>query len=59
MSDVDIVASRTAITWKGKKALLGFIRNISGRSKMEEGGGKKKDTYFLCRCYQAVSRSHG
>jgi PAS domain S-box-containing protein len=38
---IEIEASGTAITWKGKKALLGFIRNMSGRIKTEEGGGKK------------------
>jgi PAS domain S-box-containing protein len=38
---IEIEASGTAITWKGKKALLGFIRNMSGRIKAEEGGGKK------------------
>jgi len=38
---IEIEASGTAITWKGKKALLGFIRNMSGRIKKEEGGGKK------------------
>ena len=29
---LEIEASGTAITWKGKKALLGFIRNMSGRT---------------------------
>lgn len=33
---LEIEASGTAITWKGKKALLGFIRNISGRTKTGE-----------------------
>jgi hypothetical protein len=38
---LEIEASYTTITWKGKKALLGFIRNISGRTKTEEGGEKR------------------
>jgi PAS domain S-box-containing protein len=33
---LEIEASGTAITWKGKKALLGFIRNMSGRTKTGE-----------------------
>jgi PAS domain S-box-containing protein len=33
---LEIEASGTAITWKGKKALLGFIRNLSGRTKPGE-----------------------
>jgi len=38
---LEIEASYTTITWKGKKALLCFIRNMSGRTKSGEGGGKK------------------
>jgi PAS domain S-box-containing protein len=34
----EIEASGIAITWKGKKALLGFIRNMSGRTKTEKRG---------------------
>jgi PAS domain S-box-containing protein len=38
---LEIEASYTTITWKGEKALLCFIRNMSGRTKSGEGGGKK------------------
>jgi PAS domain S-box-containing protein len=38
---IKIEVSGTAIMWKGKKALLGFIRNKSGRTKTVGGGGKK------------------
>jgi hypothetical protein len=38
---LEIEASYTTITWKGEKALLSFIRNMSGRTKSEGGGGKK------------------
>jgi PAS domain S-box-containing protein len=39
---VEIEVSGTIITWKGKKALLGFIKNKSGRTKTIERGRKKK-----------------
>jgi PAS domain S-box-containing protein len=41
---LDIEVSGTSITWKGKKALLGFIRNISARTETKEGRKGKKDT---------------
>ena len=40
---LDIEVSGTPITWKGKKALLGFIRNISARTDtVESRKGKEK-----------------
>jgi len=33
---LEIEASGTAITWKGKKALLGFVRNITGISRADK-----------------------
>jgi PAS domain S-box-containing protein len=41
---LDIEVSGTPITWKGKKALLGFIRKISPRTETEERRKGKKDT---------------
>jgi PAS domain S-box-containing protein len=41
---IDIEVNGTPITWKGKKALLGFIRNTSGRTETEERRKGKKDT---------------
>ena len=38
---IDIEISGTAIRWKGKKAVLGFIRNMSRRKKVAGGRGKK------------------
>jgi PAS domain S-box-containing protein len=38
---LEIEASGIAVTWKGKKALIGFIRNMSGRTKMENEGEKR------------------
>lgn len=37
---LEIEASGTAITWSGKKALLGFIRNITDHSRTETGKEK-------------------
>ena len=41
---LDIEVSGSPITWKGKKALLGFIRNISARTETEERRKGKNDT---------------
>jgi PAS domain S-box-containing protein len=41
---LDVEVSGTSITWKGKKALLGFIRNISARTEAEERRKGKEDT---------------
>jgi PAS domain S-box-containing protein len=41
---LDIEVSGTPITWKGKKALLGFIRNISARTYTEESRKGKEKT---------------
>jgi PAS domain S-box-containing protein len=41
---IDIEVNGTPITWKGKKALLGFIRNTSGWTETEERRKGKKDT---------------
>jgi PAS domain S-box-containing protein len=39
---LEIEASGTSITWQGKKALLGFIRNLSGRTTGEGRKNKEK-----------------